>query len=468
MNAITDRDSALAFLTGRINYERTGRVPYRSNQLKLARMRRLLTELGEPQLACPTIHIAGTKGKGSTAAMTAAILQAAGMNVGLYSSPHLERIEERFTVNGRQCDESEFVALVRRVAAAVARVDQHCDANNESGPTFFEITTSLAWMRFAAHQVDCAVAEVGLGGRLDSTNVCHPTMTAITSISLDHVQQLGNTLALIAREKAGIIKPGVPMAIGPLVEEAAEQVRELAAERGSEVFEYGAAYAAEPSELGPQAFDYRDGEQHLSGLRLGLLGAHQHSNAALAVFLAKHFCRLRSAVLPEAAIREGLQRVRCAARVELMQESPWVVLDAAHNAASAAALRTSLEQLPATGPRILVFATSRDKDAAAVLNTLAPMFDRIILTRFRDNPRALAPDKLLKKWTPGDERRVGCEDDSHHAWRTALESAAEDGLVCVAGSFFLAADLRPVMLKSVESREPSRSNPEAEDLHTRT
>ena len=211
----TAHDAALAFLYSRIDYERAVNPPYSAGTLRLERMRELLARLGNPQRGLPTVHIAGTKGKGSTAAMVAAVLTAAGHRTGLASSPHLRRVEERLAIDGRPASGDELVELVDRLRPHVETMErQAAHVAGETGPTYFEITTALAWQHFARNRVRAAVVEVGLGGRLDATNVCEPTVTAITSISFDHTRQLGNTLAEIAGEKAGIIKPGVPIISG--------------------------------------------------------------------------------------------------------------------------------------------------------------------------------------------------------------------------------------------------------------
>ena len=191
------RQAALDWLMGRINYERTAFIPYQERQLKLDRMRQLLTRLGQPDAGLKIVHVAGTKGKGSTSAMIAAMLTAAGYRTGVFSSPHLERIEERFAVDGQPCTADELVALVDRLRPVVEAMDDEAAADGDptGGPTYFEVTTAMALVHFVERQVDAAVLEVGLGGRLDSTNVCLPAVSVITSISFDHTKQLGNTLA---------------------------------------------------------------------------------------------------------------------------------------------------------------------------------------------------------------------------------------------------------------------------------
>ena len=228
-NVVTDYASALDWLMTQINYERTTAVPYETAIFKLDRMRGLLTLLGDPHEGLAAVHIAGTKGKGSTAAMMAGILQASGLRTGLYTSPHLDAVQERIAIDGVACRPEEFAALAADVETAVARLpaDEH---GQPAEPTFFEITTAMAFLHFARRRVDAAVLEVGLGGRLDSTNVCRPSVSIITSISFDHTRQLGNTLAAIAGEKAGIIKAGVSVISGVTGDEPRQVIREVARE----------------------------------------------------------------------------------------------------------------------------------------------------------------------------------------------------------------------------------------------
>src|SRR5262245_47284250 len=227
------REAGLDWLKGRINYERTV-LPYQSRQLKLDRMRQLLTRLGQPDAGLKIVHVAGTKGKGSTSAMIAAMLTAAGYRTGLFSSPHLERIEERFAVEGLPCTADELVTLIDRMKADARAMDEEAaaDGDPQGGPTYFELTTAMALLHFVERKTDAAILEVGLGGRRDSTNVCLPEVSVITSISFDHMRQLGNTLASIAREKAGIIKPGVPVICGVTNPEPQQVIADIARDHG--------------------------------------------------------------------------------------------------------------------------------------------------------------------------------------------------------------------------------------------
>ena len=362
--AICDYASALEFLLACVNYERTTVIPYRAGAFKLDRMRRLMGLLGDPHLGLAAIHIAGTKGKGSTAAMLAAILTAAGRRTGLYTSPHLDAIEERIAIDGRICSQADFVRLAAELAEAVARLPADASDPEASEPTFFEVTTAMAFLHYSQQNVDAVVLEVGLGGRLDSTNVCRPSVSIITSISFDHTRQLGNTLAAIAGEKAGIIKPGVPVISGVVEGEPRSVIQETARREGAPLFERDVQFD----------FDYRDERAHyrepadgsrrrMDDLQLGMLGRHQAANAATALAAISRLNE-QGWNIPEAAIRRGLAEARCPARIEVVSQQPTVVLDVAHNVASIEALVHVLAERFPAGRRVLVFASSRDKDTA--------------------------------------------------------------------------------------------------------
>jgi dihydrofolate synthase/folylpolyglutamate synthase len=462
---VVDRQSALDYLFGRINYERTsGGVPYRSNEFKLDRMRRLLTGLGEPHLALKVVHIAGTKGKGSTAAMIASILRAAGQRVGVYTSPHLVDLEERMVVDGRMCDADSFVRLVAEVQQVAEAMDRDIIAHEtRPGPTFFEITTAMAMLHFARQKVDAAVLEVGLGGRLDSTNVCEPVVCGITSISFDHTKQLGNTLAAIATEKAGIIKPGVPTVSGVVEDEPRRTIQSIATERQAPLLQrdehFGSrsidstADASRPGEH-MSYWDLFDATPYqLDDVTVGMLGQHQTQNAAVAIALARTMTRLGWSI-SDAAIRAGLANVACAARVEVVGLKPTQIVDVAHNHASIDALVRVLDERFRARRRILVFASSRDKDTPAMLRLLLPKFDAIVFTQFVNNPRAAQPEELLAMaQSLRGEADLAAEcpvqletaGDPAAAWELARRLAGPDDLICATGSFFLAAELRPLL-----------------------
>jgi dihydrofolate synthase/folylpolyglutamate synthase len=448
------RDAALEFLLQRIDYERALSIPYRRRQFRLDRMRALMERLGDPHRQLSIVHVAGTKGKGSTSAMVASMLTAAGYRTGLYSSPHLVDVEERLNIDGRACTAEELVALVDQVRPHVEALDREARQTGAAapGPTYFEIVTALAMLHFAQRGVDAAVIEVGLGGRLDSTNVCLPRVSVITSISFDHMKQLGWTLASIAREKAGIIKPGVPVVSGVIDEEPRAVIDEVRRQQGSALIQAGRDFefvyrppraVDHGAEWGEMDFSHRwPGRPYeLSGLKLRLLGRHQAANAAVALAVVEQL-RQQGWTLPEAAVRQGLGSAECPARLEVVGRRPTVILDVAHNAASVAALvETMLESFAATR-RILVFGTTVDKPVEPMLRLLLPHFETVVLTRYQNNPRALPLETLAaaaRAIHPGPYRL--CQTPAE-AWQIVGQLCTPPQLVCVTGSFFLAAEMR--------------------------
>jgi dihydrofolate synthase / folylpolyglutamate synthase len=426
-----------------------------------------LARLDNPQNAFPIVHIAGTKGKGSTAAMIAAVLTAAGRRAGLYCSPHLDRIEERMCIDGQPCTGRELVELVEIVRPAVEAMDLRA-ARGEGGgrPTYFEVTTAMALVQFARRRVDAAVVEVGMGGRLDSTNVCQPVVSVITTISFDHMKQLGNTLALIAREKAGIIKAGVPVVSGVLDPEPRDVIAATAEEQGSRLIQLGRDFDfvyMPPRDLqvaerhGTMSFVPHsvDIEPSYHEVELGLLGRHQAMNAAVAIATIA-ILRGRGWSIPESALREGLASVRWPARVELIARRPAVVVDAAHNVASIASLLETLDESFTVRRRWLVFATTQDKPVREMLAQLLPRFDGVVLTRYLNNPRYVPVDELCtiarEVAAPMNGRAGQAADDWLHtaetpaeAWNLVAARAAPDDLICVTGSFFLASEMRGLL-----------------------
>ena len=465
---------ALGFLYGRIDYERT--PPASAREFKLHVMRTLLERLGNPQADQRIVHVAGTKGKGSTASMLASVLRQAGLRTALYTSPHLEAIEERLAVDGQPCTREEFVELVELVRGPVEELDREAAQAGLAGggPTFFDIVTAVALLHFQRRGCDATVLEVGLGGRLDSTNICRPAVSVITTISLDHTQQLGSTLALIAGEKAGIIKPGVPVVSGVIPNEPRQVIHETARRIGAPLtailddFGYDESISeaversAEPSATNavpPTRLNYW--EKTTSGIvrwpnvAVGLRGSHQALNAAIALATLE---RLRAAGwnLPESAVRRGLETVTCPARVEIVGHRPTVILDAAHNVASIEALLEVLRRDFAKQPRLCVFAVNRDKDVPGILERLLPAFPQVIVTQFHNSPRGVPVDELasLARQLAPPTTQILVAPDTRQAWLTAQQLATPDHLICCTGSFFLAAEMRPLLSVAGSDVEP--------------
>jgi dihydrofolate synthase/folylpolyglutamate synthase len=404
------------------------------------------------------VHLAGTKGKGSTAAMIAAVLSAAGYRTGLYTSPHLDRVEERIRIDGAEIPADGFVELVNRLRPVVAELDEEAGQEllGSQGPTYFEILTAMALVYFADHHVDWAVLEVGLGGRLDSTNVCHPAVSVITSISFDHTKQLGSTLAEIAGEKAGIIKPGVPVVSGVVQDEPREVIRQMAAQHGCRLIErtidFDAQYQPVRSEgpgdtleSSPRAridFSVRlpRREYTLCNLELSLLGEHQAANAAVALAALEEL-REQGLHVDDKDVRRGMAGIVWPARVEMVGTRPTVILDSAHNVASILALLTTLEQSFTARRRLAVFATTRDKDVRGMLERLLPAFDSVILTRYQCNPRGVPVEELVQIAKELQAANYAACELSETAWKMARDVATADDLIVITGSFFIAAEL---------------------------
>ena len=452
-------EEARSFWYGLINYEQ--RTPA-ADDLKLDRMRALLAGLGDPHHRLRVIHVAGSKGKGSTSAMLAAILQRAGYRTGLFTSPHLCRVEERFQVDGRPISADELTALLGEVRAAVERRGFGAPRSAFGAPTFFEVATAVGFLHFVRRRVEAAVVEVGLGGRLDSTNVCLPAVAAITSISHDHTRLLGSRLASIAREKAGIIKPGRPAVSGATVADARAVIAQVSRERGAPLWQLGVdfRYRYEPGQVTPAGVRRPRVEVVTRGrrwpvLELNLLGEHQAANAAVALACVERL-REQGWHLPDATVAAGLAEVSWPARMEVVGRRPLVVLDCAHNVASALALVETLRSSFAPCRRWLVFAGSNDKDLAGMFRVLAPHFAHAFLTRYSDNPRCVPPEQLAELLPAGAGLPATLCPTPAGAYHAARNQAGPDDLICITGSVFLAGELRPLLVEAPIA-SPARS-----------
>ncbi len=433
-----DYSEAIRWLDSLINWEDLGWRRRMAEVVDLRAMYALVALVGDPHLGLRAIHIAGSKGKGSTAAMLEAILRAAGYTTGLYCSPHLLSPCERILINGRPISPQRFAELASLVRPAADEMRE----TGQFSPSYFEVLTAMAFVEFSARRVDWAIVEVGLGGRLDATNVIEPTICAITTICLEHTDVLGETLAEIAAEKAGIIKPAVPVVIAPdMLPEAEAAVREKAQALAAPVVKAPEAriVQARPADPGqpaePQLIEIAAAQP--ARFRLGLLGEHQGVNAAVAWQVCQLLQR-EGAEISAQALADGFRRAHWPGRLQSMPGVPRIVLDCAHTPAAAAALARSLPRHFRFSRLIAVVGMSADKDAAGFATALKPLQPRFIATRAR-LPRAAAPESLQRALAAGGPVEAVCPDVPAAIDR-AREIASPDDLVLVTGSVFVVAE----------------------------
>jgi dihydrofolate synthase/folylpolyglutamate synthase len=422
---------ALDYILSFADYER---LPRSALVWDLRRIERLLERLGNPQDAARSVHIAGTKGKGSTAAMIASMLTQAGYGVGLYTSPHLFSFTERIQADGQPIAEDVFARLTGSLKPEVEVVN----LGDLGELTTFEILTALAFAYFWEVRVDYQVLETGLGGRLDATNVVRPEVCVITSISFDHMDVLGDTLAKIATEKAGIIKPGSSVVCSPQFPEVMEVIERTCRERGVRLVRVGTEVAWHEVDASPDGQSF-----HLKGLEreydlsMPLLGGHQLENAATAVAAVETLAGMGAKVSPE-SIAAGLKQVHWPGRLQVLRREPWVIVDCAHNAYSVKRLGEALRRYFSYDRIILVLGVSSDKDVAGIVAEAAYLTGEVIITRSR-NPRAVESKVLaneFSKW--GIVPRMA--ESVAAAMKLALAEARTGDLICAAGSVFVIAE----------------------------
>lgn len=443
-------EESLDFLYSFIDYSLKRNFRYSAEKFNLDRMRDLMRLLGEPQNDYKIIHIAGTKGKGSVSAMVASVLAAQGYQVGLYSSPHMIEFTERVQINGQEISKADLVKIVEMLKPLTDQVPEI---------TTFELTTALAFVYFSQSKVDYAVIEVGLGGRLDATNIVDPIISVITSISYDHVNILGHTLSEIAGEKGGIIKPNIPVVIAPQKAEARLRLEAIAQDKNAPVIQVGRdyLYAADAHTMeGQTLLVWTPDEQPLvdefieSGgrdiwsplrLRIPLLGFHQVENAATAFATLKTIEKF-GVDLSQSAYQEGFAGVRWPGRMEILSVHPTLVIDSAHNRYSALKLRQAMDDYFPGLPIVLVFGASEDKDIEGMFQELLPRVWRVITTQ-SDHPRSIEADALVPlahRFGRSAEAIVPVED----ALAAAMEEAGGESIVLVTGSIFVAAAARAI------------------------
>jgi dihydrofolate synthase/folylpolyglutamate synthase len=422
--------TALDFLLSRTDYERWPGYQYAS-RFDLRRMYYLLERLGNPHLASKSVHIAGSKGKGSTAAMIAASLQAAGYRTGLYTSPHLVTLRERTKVNGKPILKSELACVVARMKPVVRSSDRDCPYGELST---FELLTAAAFLHFQRQGVDYQVLEAGLGGRLDATNVVMPELAVITTISFDHTEVLGTTLARIAAEKAGIIKPYVPVVSTQQAGEAAAVIRKASRSRSAVLTEVGRDVTWQSS-----GHDRSRQSLQVNGVRqayetsIPLLGEHQLLNAATAV------AALEALGVPKQHIEAGLALTDWPGRLQLLWRRPMLVIDGAHTSESANKLRLALKRHFDFDRLIFIIGTSADKDLSGIVSELAPAAHKVVATRSR-HPRATDPAVVATAFRMSGADTL-ISGDVKAALQAAKSVAGPRALICATGSLFVIGEV---------------------------
>ncbi len=434
---------ALDYLYSFVDYSLTRGFRFTPDKFDLGRMVRFLELLGNPHHTYPVIHVAGTKGKGSTAALIASALRAAGYRTGFYTSPHLSDYTERIQVDGVPVTPEALVDLVETVKPFVAQVERL---------TTFEITTAIAFLYFQRQAVNAAVIEVGLGGRLDATNVVDPLLSVITSLSLDHMAVLGDTLEKIAFEKAGIVKPGKPVVLAPQHDEARAVIDRVARERDCPLVEVGWHYNYRPiaHSLDGQAFQVWSSTGAPVDLTIPLLGLHQVENAATA-YAALQTARQEGLKLTSEHIQQGFAEVQWPGRFELLRREPPLVVDSAHNRDSALRLRQTLDDYFPNRPVILIYGASEDKDVEGMFTELMPRVNHVVATQ-SVHPRAMEPGKLValaQQYGRTAEAVVPLEAAVEAALRQA-ESTQPGSVVIATGSLFIAAAVRDTWHKRAQ------------------
>jgi dihydrofolate synthase / folylpolyglutamate synthase len=424
----TYRDT-LAYIYTYTNYERKGLPRYNMANYDLARMEALLERLGNPHRRFKSLLVAGTKGKGSTAAFAESMIRAAGYRTALYISPHLHTFRERIRMGGEYITEEDVTRLIEKLKPALEAIE---------GLTAFEVITALAFYAFAEAGTEVAVLEVGLGGRLDATNVSDPSVAVITSISYDHMQLLGDTLALIAREKAGIIRPGARVVSAPQVPEAMTMIEEICQERQAELTVVGhGIYRWQPGQvtLRGQSFEVA-GEEFF----IPLLGRHQLSNATTALAALDALEQRTELAVPVEARRAGLRATSWPGRLEIVGQKPYVILDSAHNGDSANKLQIALQEVFPGRQIVLVFGASGDHPYRDALAELLPIARCAYLTRSR-HPRAATPE-MLAETAAGLGYPTETRPTVSEALDAALACAGPEDVICVTGSIFTVAEAR--------------------------
>ena len=428
-------DEAIKYLFNRTNYEQEKHLRYNVDTFSLKRMEHLLSLVGNPHTKVDTVHIAGTKGKGSTATMLARMIEANGYKVGLYTSPHVVDLHERIIINSEMISRTAMLGLLNRIYKAVETVTK------TSAPTFFEIMTAIAFMHFADAKADVAVIETGMGGRLDSTNVIKPKVVGITNLSFDHQKQLGSTIGEIAKEKAGIFKPGVPIVT---VQQDPDAMRVLKAQAAAVKAPFSVTGVdidfshrfETSSEHGPHnRVCLTTPTSKFEHLRVPLHGIHQAVNCGLALAMLDKLKACGFDIDNDKSIA-GLAKVKLPGRMEMICEDPRILIDGAHNAASIRALMYAIGQSIPYDSMIVIFGCNEDKDAKGMLQELQFGADKVVFTR-SNSAKAKSPDELVEMYAAISGKMCQSAPAIGEALRLAKSAVDKEDLICITGSFYL-------------------------------
>ena len=440
-------ESALKYLFAQTDYEQMLRVRYNCDTFSLDRMHRLLKGLGNPHDKIRTVHIAGTKGKGSTCTMLAEMLRSCGYKAGLYISPHICDVRERIVVGGEMISQAALTRLICQMEPLIEKM-------SDDRPTFFEIFTAMAFVHFVNENVDVAVIETGLGGRLDSTNVLRPAVCGLTNISMDHMHQLGNTIGQIAAEKAGILKKNIPAISVQQDPEAKRVLRKAARESQTDL-----KFTGEDIEFSYRVESSREDGCHtrvclttprskFEHLPVPLLGEHQAMNCGLALALLDQL-KEQGLKIDDAKAIEGLQGVYLPGRMEMIHQDPRILVDGAHNAASVAALMRAIGQHIPYDSMVMVFGCAADKDIRGMMEQISTGADKVIFTRAAGNARAADPKELAEIYEEKCGRVAQVCDTLQSAMYVANSAVSREDLICVTGSFYLVGEAKLLMKKKL-------------------
>ena len=439
--------SALKYLNSSVNYERQSPKFLGATTFTLGRIQRLLAALGNPHRTIKTVHIVGTKGKGSTLAMLSSMLQGCGFKVGAFTSPHILDVRERITVNGSVASEARFARLMKQVAAASRKP-------KVGEPTYFELLTAVAFLHFAELKVDIALIEAGLGGRLDSTNVIKPEVVGMTSISLDHTLLLGSTLAAIAKEKSGTFKRGVPVISSPQREDVERVLRNAASNVDTEIrmtgkeIAYSCRFESSRS-LGPHSrICITTPTSRYEHVHAPLLGDHQAINCALALGILD-VLKERGFEIDDQKAIDGLATVTLPGRMEMITDEPRIMVDGAHNAASIDATMRAIGQNIPYDSMVIIFGCQKDKDITGMLKYIRLGADKVIFTR-TGSPRSADPTDLAAEFSEMSSKMCQVAETLEDALSIANRAVTRDDLICITGSFYLVGRAKRLLAKKAK------------------